>query len=408
MRKLYVAMVGLPASGKSTLVRRIRDVLSGEGLKCAVFNNGDLRRRIAGPKSTESSWYAPDNLEGRETREQIALLNMKDARRWLAEGGDVAVLDATNGSAARRRLLAATLDDHPLLFIECLNEDPVLREACIRRKARLPEYENYTEDEAVESFKARIAYYESIYEHPRDEKYFLSVDTMANRILDERPMEGCPHYPAIRELIVTTWAKELYLVRHGQTEFNVEGRIGGDPGLSAHGREQAMALAKHFEGIRLDHVFTSTRRRSEETASYLLKTRPQTRVYALPEFDELYAGICEGLRYEDIRTQMPEVTDGRNADKFNYCYPGGESYAMVMQRVLRGLRRALFLAGGRPTCIVGHQAINRVVLSMFMRQRTEDVPYMFVPQNQYYRIECTPRVRLIERVSYSATSRAAN
>lgn len=408
MRKLYVAMVGLPASGKSTLARRIRDDLSGEGLKCAVFNNGELRRKIAGPMSTDSSWYSPDNVEGREIREQIALLNMKDARRWLAEGGDVAVLDATNGSAARRRLLAATLDDHPLLFIECLNEDPVLREACIRRKAKLPEYENYTEDEAVESFKARIAYYESIYEHPRDEKYFLSVDTMANRILDERPMEGSPFYPAIRELIVTTWAKELYLVRHGQTEFNAEGRIGGDPSLSAHGREQAMALARHFAWVRLDCLFTSTRKRSGETAGYLLKTRPATRVYALPEFDELNAGVCENMRYEDIRTHMPEVTDGRNADKFNYCYPGGESYAMVMQRVLRGLRRALFLSGGRPACIVGHQAINRVVLSMFMRQRTEDIPYMFVPQNQYYRIECTPRVRLIERIPYSASPRGKN
>ena len=93
------------------------------------------------------------------------------------------------------------------------------------------------------------------------------------------------------------------------------------------------------------------------------------RIYALPEFDELNAGVCENMRYEEIRETMPEVTRGRNADKFNFCYPGGESYAMVMQRVLRGLRRALFLSAGAPTCIVGHQAINRVVLSMFMRQR---------------------------------------
>ena len=402
MSKLYVALVGLTASGKCTLAKRIRDDFVDEGINCAIFNNGELRRKIAGPASTESSWYAPDNSEGREIRERIALANMQEAKKFLSEGGDVAVLDATNGSRKRRRLLEETLNDHPLLFIECLNEDPVLHEACIRRKALLPEYASYSEEDAVESFKARIAYYNSIYEHLDEEKYYLCVDTMANRIMAERPMEGSPYYPAIRELIVTTWARELYLVRHGQTEFNAEGRIGGDPLLSEKGRMQAAQLAEHMKDTRIDYIFTSTRRRSGETAAFLAKTRPDVRIYALPEFDELNAGVCENMRYEEIRETMPEVTRGRNADKFNFCYPGGESYAMVMQRVLRGLRRALFLSAGAPTCIVGHQAINRVVLSMFMRQRTEDIPYMFVPQNQYYRIECTPRVRLVKRIPYLA------
>ena len=70
MPKLYVAMVGLPASGKSTLANRIRDDLQGEGIACAIFNNGELRRRLTGPESTESQWYAPGNEEGREIRER--------------------------------------------------------------------------------------------------------------------------------------------------------------------------------------------------------------------------------------------------------------------------------------------------------------------------------------------------
>ncbi len=406
MPKLYVAMVGLPASGKSTLANRIHDDLQGEGIACAIFNNGELRRRLTGPESTQSQWYAPDNEEGREIRERIALKNMEEARKWLESGGDVAILDATNGSRRRRRLLEQTLGDHPVLFVECVNEDPLLREACIRNKARLPEYAGYSEEEAVRSFKARIAYYESIYEHLSEEKFWLCVDTMANRILAESPMEGSPFYPAIRELVVTTWIKKLYLVRHGQTEFNAEGRIGGDPLLSAKGRSQAARLAAHMEGVPIDYIFTSTRRRSHETAMYLAQSRPDVNIIALPEFDELNAGRCENMRYQDIRVQMPEVTRQRNADKFNYCYPGGESYAMVMQRVLRGLRRALFLSGGAPTCIVGHQAINRVILSMFLRQRMEDIPYMFVPQNQYYRIESTPKVRLVERIPYAGKPEA--
>ncbi|MDO5538382.1 MAG: histidine phosphatase family protein, partial [Desulfovibrionaceae bacterium] len=119
-------------------------------------------------------------------------------------------------------------------------------------------------------------------------------------------------------------------------------------------------------------------------------------------FDEINAGLCENMCYSEIEATMPEVSKSRHADKFNYCYPGGESYAMVQQRVLRGLRRALFLSGGAPTCIVGHQAINRNILSLFMHTRTEDIPYMFVPQNQYYRIENTPRTRFVERVPYKS------
>ena len=401
MQKLYVAMVGLPASGKSTLARRIRDDLTGEGIRTAIFNNGEMRRRVAGPDSTNAEFYAPDNEEGRDLREQIALKNMEEARRWLEGVGQVAVLDATNASRQRRKLIEDTLTDYPVLFVECLNEDPVLREACIRRKANLPEYATYAVDDAVTSFKARIKYYESIYTHVGEEKYWMQVDSMANRIMSESPLEGSQFYPAIRELLANSWVKNLYLIRHGQTDFNVEGRIGGDPLLSEKGRSQADALARHMEGKVVDWIFTSTRRRSHETASYLLKNRPLTQVMAIPEFDEINAGLCEGMRYAEVREKMPEVTRGRNADKFNYCYPGGESYAMLLQRVQRGLRRALFLSGGASTVIVGHQAINRILLSMFLRQRTEDIPYMFVPQDHYYHIEATPRRKLVERIPYA-------
>lgn len=81
----------------------------------------------------------------------------------------------------------------------------------------------------------RIGYYESIYSPLQDEKFWLCVDSTANRILDERPCEGSPYYPAIREIVVSVWVHSLYLARHGQTEFNVQGRIGGDPPLTALG-----------------------------------------------------------------------------------------------------------------------------------------------------------------------------
>ena len=52
--KLYVAMVGLPARGKSTLAKRIRSGLEQQGIRTAIFNNGELRRMDASSNSGSS------------------------------------------------------------------------------------------------------------------------------------------------------------------------------------------------------------------------------------------------------------------------------------------------------------------------------------------------------------------
>lgn len=405
MSKLYVAMVGLPGRGKSTLAKRIRDGLNSEGISAKIFNNGDVRRQLLGAESTSPDFYNPDNSFGKEARELISRRNMEEARNWLREGGEVAILDATNANRERREYIEKTLTDYPVLFIECVNEDPLLLNACIRRKADLPEYASYTKEEAIASFMKRIEFYETIYEPLRHEKYWMVVDTMANRVLEERPCESSPYYPAIREIVVSTWINCLYLARHGQTEFNVQGRIGGDPPLTAKGRQQAMALGEHMKNIPIEWVFTSTRMRSHETAAPVLETHPKAHVMALREFDEIWAGDCENMLYSEIREKMPEVTAGRNANKYGYMYPNGESYAILQERVRRGLRRALFLAGDSPLLIVGHQAINRILISLFLRQRTEDVPYIHIPQNQYLHIELTPTRKIFERIPYNAQIR---
>ncbi len=400
MRKLYVAMVGLPARGKSTLARRICEGLTDEGIRAAIFNNGDLRRSMMGQESTAPEFYRPDNAFGKQARDIIARRNMDLARQFLAGDGEVAILDATNASRARRQLIEATLTDHPVLFIECVNEDPLLLNACIRRKTGLPEYKDCTEAEALESFQTRISYYEQLYTPVGEERYWMCVDATSNRILAESPCDGSPYYPPIRDVVVSTWVRCLYLARHGQTEYNVEGRIGGDPPLTPKGQAQAEALAAHLRGVDIPYVFTSTRRRSHQTAAPALAERPDTIYMDFKEFDEIWAGDCEGMLYDDIRIRMPEVTRGRNADKYGYAYPNGESYAILKERVRRGLRRALFLAGDSPLMIIGHQAINRVLLSLFLLQRSEDVPFIYIPQNQYYHISTTPRRKLFELVRF--------
>ena len=401
MEKLYIVMVGLPARGKSTVALRLFEGLNSDGVNAAIFNNGELRRLHYGPESSLPDFYRPDNEEGRSKREQLALINARSARVFLAEGGDVAILDATNASAARRDFLRRHLDDHPILYIECVNDDEELLALSVQRKTRMPEFAHLSAPEAAASFLERIGYYKNIYASPSDEGCYVCVDTLRNTILEERMPGKVPYYIRIRDVLVSDWVRELYLARHGQTSFNVEGRIGGDASLTELGREQAASLAAHFRDKNIPYIFTSLRRRARETACPIADDHPEAVVIGLNELDEIDAGICDSMRYSDIRADMPEEFAARSRDKYNYVYPGGEGYATMRARVERGFRKALFLSGGQPgIVIIGHQAVNRMVLSLFLYRRKRDVPYIYVPQDQCFHIVATHRKKLFELVRF--------
>lgn len=403
MDKLYIIMVGLPARGKSTIALRLYEGLSSDGVKARIFNNGELRRQHLGPESSLPDFYRPDNEEGRTKREHLALLNARAARAFLAEDGQVAILDATNASSSRRELLRGHLNDYPILYVECLNDDKELLAASVERKTRLPEFAHLSASEAAASFMERIGYYERMYSSPKDEGCYVCVDTLRNMILDERLPRKVPYYIRIRDVLVSDWVRELYLARHGETHFNVEGRIGGDASLTDLGRAQARALAAHFHDKHIPYIFTSLRRRAQETAAPISETHPEAVVMGIPELDEIDAGVCDSMRYVDIRATMPEEFAARARDKYNYVYPEGEGYATMRERVERGFRKALFLSGGLPGIVViGHQAVNRTILSLFLYRRTEDVPYIYVPQDQCFHIVATHRKKLFELVRFEA------
>lgn len=399
--KVCLVLVGLPARGKSTLALRLRDGLEAEGIRVRIFNNGVLRRIHYGEASSEPWFYDPHNEEGNQARDRLSHMNMQAARQYLDQGGNVAILDATNASRARRDTLEKELEGVPVLYIECVNEDKDLLQASIQRKARLPEFARMSRDDAVAHFEKRIEYYASIYVPLGREANFMRVDTLNNRILQEQLTNVVPHYVRIRDIIVADWVNNLYLVRHGETEYNLEGRIGGDPALTDQGIRQAMALADHFRDKPVPYIFTTAKRRSIEFAKPLMADHPDSVVMHLPELDEIDAGVCEGMTYEEIRMRFPSQFAARSRDKYNYVYPDGEGYVTMGERVNRGFRKALFLSGAAPgTLIIGHQAVNRVILSLFLYRRHADVPYIYVPQDKYYHIVATHHRKLFELVRF--------
>lgn len=400
-KKLYIVMVGLPARGKTTIAAKLRQNLSHDSVMTRIFNNGELRRKMIRENTSYSRFFDPLNKEGVALREKIDLINIERARKYLNNRGNVAILDATHASRKRRRLIRTLLSDHPLLFIECVNDDKEILEASILRKIDLPEFGHLNQEEAIESFRQRIAYYQSIYLPLEKEGNVVKLDSLNNKIIDEEIVQNIPYIEQIRDFLLTDMVRNLYLIRHGETYFNLENRIGGDSALTDNGRSQAMALARYFRPKRIPLIFTSDKRRTIQTAQAIQKMQEECTIIPLPEFNEIESGVCEAMSYEEIKGGMPQVYRERKKDKYNYVYPNGEGYVSMETRIDRGIKKALYLS--RPSdniMIVGHRAVNRMILSHFLFRRREDVPYVYIPQDKFYYISATQNRKLFQLKSY--------
>ncbi len=401
--KMVIAMVGLPARGKSTMARKIARTLEVEGVKVQVFNNGELRRKLIRKDTSSPEFFSPGNQEGLILRERCARINLDQALVFLEEGGDVAILDAGNVTRRRRLVIEQTFSALAILFLECMNADEEALEANLERKASLKEFSHLSQQEALDSFKQRISYYESIYEPLHQERNRLLVDSFQSCILQEQLADSLPYYDRLRDLVTTRIVRNLFLVRHGETFYNQNDRIGGDSGLTDKGWQQANDLADYFANQRIPSIFTSNHQRTLQTAGPIAEKQEHCSIIALPEFNEIHAGICDGMTYAEIRAQMPEVAEARKRDKYGYVYPGGEGYVSMEDRIHRGLQKVFYLNDyGDNIMIVGHRAVNRMILSYFVFRHREEVPHVFMPQNRYYHIEIDPHKKIFELKSFTA------
>jgi broad specificity phosphatase PhoE/predicted kinase len=385
--KLAFVMVGLPARGKTFIARKIARYLSWLGHRTQVFNVGSYRRERHGSRQ-HHSFFDPLNNAGQAARRDVALAALDDMLAFLKEGGDIAIYDATNNTRERRNLVRARCEAAGLsvVFVESICNDPAIVEANIRaNKARSPDYEGVPEEEAVFDFRQRIAHYQSAYEEvAEDEGPFVKIIDVGRTLVLHR-VAGYLLARVVHFLLnLHVQPRSVRLTRHGESEFNVLGRIGGDSPLSDAGRSYARTLASVVRARSGDDVvvWTSTLRRTIETAEVLgLPYRPWRAL------DEIDAGVCDGMTYDEIAATMPNEYEARQADKFRYRYPRGESYQDVIQRlepVIFELERER-----RPVLIVGHQAVLRALYAYMMDRPPNECPYVSIPLHSILELEPT-------------------
>ncbi|GAB6023015.1 hypothetical protein CHUAL_007105 [Chamberlinius hualienensis] len=375
-----IVTVGLPARGKTYISKKLARYLNWIGVKTQVFNVGEYRR-LATVTYKNHDFFRPDNIEAVAVRDKCAIEALEDACDWLKKGGEVAVFDATNTTRHRRRMIFETVVEkykYKCFFLESICDDPTIIDSNIMEvKINSPDYTDMNKDDAVQDFIMRIGHFESQYE-TMDEAFepdysFIKIFNTGEKVLvfkHEGPIQSRIVY-YLMNLHVTP--RTIYLSRHGESEYNLVNRIGGDPHLSEGGKEYAKNLAAYVkeQNIGRLRVWTSLLERTIETASGI--DAPQERWKALNEID---AGICEEMTYEEIRDKLSKDFEARDENKFSYRYPRGESYEDLVTRlepVIMELERR------QNIMVISHQAVIRCLLAYFIDKTSEELPYIKVP-----------------------------
>jgi len=151
----------------------------------------------------------------------------------------------------------------------------------------------------------------------------------------------------------------IYLVRHGETDWNADGRCQGttDVPMNAVGVAQVQALAQELAHVAFDAAYTSPLARTRETATAILR-RQRLRAMPVPELIELSYGALQGTT---SASWDPSFATAWRDDPWSVAFPGGESLAMVRERAVPVLQRIVAMHSGETVLISGHGHLNRVL-----------------------------------------------
>lgn len=171
---------------------------------------------------------------------------------------------------------------------------------------------------------------------------------------------------------MTSFPHLLIFVRHGETSFNAENRLQGqrDIPLDARGRDQASAIGRTLRdalGAEIDRLeaaqafVASPLERARETMELVRAAMdlPPERYRVDPALMELTFGDWEGLTWREVNALYPEGIKARRADKWSFVPPGGESYAMLTERV-----GAWLASLGAAAFVVSHGGVARALMTL--------------------------------------------
>lgn len=168
--------------------------------------------------------------------------------------------------------------------------------------------------------------------------------------------------------------KKIYLVRHGQTDFNLRGVVQGsgiDAPINDTGRAQAKAFFEAYQNIAFDQVYhTALIRTRQSIESFISKGIPTT---ALPELNEISWGDYEGTPMTPEEGEYyKHMLHQWQMGNLDYAIAGGESPNVVAERMRKGIQKILD-GPGETILVCMHGRAMRIFLSLIFNY---DLRYM--------------------------------
>ncbi|MCX5512424.1 histidine phosphatase family protein [Kaistia algarum] len=178
----------------------------------------------------------------------------------------------------------------------------------------------------------------------------------------------------------------IVFIRHGETDWNAVGRFQGqqDIPLNARGRGQARRNGRTL----LENLPQAAE--YDFVASPLLRTRETMEIvrgsmgldpddYRVdPILKELTFGDWEGFTEAELKQNWPDGVVAREADKWGFTPPSGESYEMLSERIARWLESV-----DRPSVVVSHGGVCRVLLGLLQGLGPETTPMLDIRQDRF-------------------------
>ena len=407
-RPMVIAMVGLPARGKSYIVKMMIRYFSWTGLTPKVFNVGSYRRS-QGMQGASSKFFSATNNEGKIVREKMAMAVQDEMYKWLQAGTisneqRIAIFDATNTTINRRYALTqrSRKENVFLLFVESICNDTEVLQRNYELKLQNEDYKNMDPIKARKDFEARVKAYEAQYETIEDYEdhnkiSYIKLVNVGQKVISRNCLGYLPSQVSFYLQNVHISPRKICLALNAEQSYDKDDSyrgnvIIGEGRLTDNGREFSLDLAKFIETqyIRKDLeneflVLAGTSKAHSETIMHLRMMCP---CFTTTLLNELRAGDLHGLSRENIKKLYPEEWDKRQNDKLHYRYPGvgGESYLDVIERIrpviieLERQRRSLL--------VVTHLAVLRCIYAYFMGTNAEKIP--FIPINSHQIIELSP------------------
>jgi probable phosphoglycerate mutase len=183
----------------------------------------------------------------------------------------------------------------------------------------------------------------------------------------------------------------IYLLRHGQTEWNVEGRYQGqmDSPLTLKGKEQAKANALKLEKYlnpKEVNFYISPLGRAKSTALIIAEELNllSSNIFFEKNIQEFNYGVFEGKTKVYCRTKLQTQYEAREAKKWSYVLEGGESYEMVTIRLKAWLET---VKNQEIIVIIAHEMINRALRGLYLNLNNKKTLTLFQENDVLIKLE---------------------